>query len=175
VHLHLLHHVLAQLLGQPSQQRGDQEADLRGPGRRVGPNDQDVVAERDRRAVGGDLRPHDPWPTAHDPADRHVDLPATLGHEPFQAGAERLRVAIVPIATTGTSRRRTRPSRTAVTSARSRPQTPGRRGRPSPLDRGPRSARCPLRLGLQAVVLTTFVVAVAVLGWEQTGVFIGHG
>jgi hypothetical protein len=91
----LADHVLADVVCEPPQQLRDEEADLGGPGRRVGPHGEDAAVERLGLAVVRDLVAHDvPPPTDH-ATDRHLLDPAAITQQPRQGVGDRLRVAAV--------------------------------------------------------------------------------
>ena len=89
------HHVLPDAYGDPVEQLARQGAQLRRPGRRLGLQHELAVAQRERRAVVGDVRADELRPAPEDRRIGQPGRPATVQGDAGDQPAERLRVAIV--------------------------------------------------------------------------------
>jgi hypothetical protein len=93
--VHLADDVLPDVVREATQQLGNQQTDLRGPRRRVGPHREDAAVERLRLAVVRDLVAHELSPPPDDRADRDVLDPAEVTQQDGEGRGDELWIAAV--------------------------------------------------------------------------------
>jgi hypothetical protein len=88
-------HVLPDVVREPTEERRNEEADLRRPCRRVRPHRQDAVVERLRAAVVRDLVSDHLPPASDDGTDRDVLGPPEIAQQERERRGDQLRIPTV--------------------------------------------------------------------------------